>query len=180
MKIFNTHTCTPGEAAELFYSQLQQNEQTTKMLAKATERDPERSGGQFAFWRVNSDGLVAPVVSFLHGVVQPPEHAFKYLYFANEKSLRLSTYRGHISSWSSRDIGHQDPMQRKYGGAIRCGHNGHMILSFSGLSEEEDEFLMTQLAWRLGLLKSVDVRTIFSVSNNPLIAELLLKCMIEV
>lgn len=81
---------------------------------------------------------------------------------ATEKAKRLreqAIKNGHISSWQSRDFDN-----KKYGGAIVAGN---WILSFSGLPEKMDEYLMIKVAIKLGLFsETTDVNDIMSISKN--------------
>lgn len=68
----------------------------------------------------------------------------KYSRLSREKAARLASHltKGHVSSWQSRSL--DDEL---YGGAVRTSV---CIISFSGLPEEADEALGTELAIQLG------------------------------
>lgn len=162
--------CTPGEAATLLYPTI--SDIVAKIIIPAARaRDPQRTGGWFAFWRSDPRITAAvPVIGFAVGTVSL-ERFQNYMHFANEKPARLGAIPTHISSWQSRDESDPDRMKHCYGGAIRCGEG--LFFSFSGFSEHEDEMICAIAADRLNLLNAVQLRWISDVSGNqPLSAYL--------
>lgn len=142
------------------------------IIPAATVRDPQRTGGWFVFWRsAPLNAAAVPVLGFAVGMVSP-ERFRKYMHFANEKAARLSARPMDISSWQSRDESDPDPMQRRYGGAIRCGEG--LFFSFSGFSEHEDELICAIAAYHHGLLTAAQLQQIVSASNNRLLHDCLL------
>ena len=85
--------------------------------------------------------------------------------YAPEKADRLASHSIHISSWQSRDLN-----EHKYGGAIRVGEFGELILSFSGLPEHADEALVLMVASDLLWTTREEVRAIVALSDNPFIS----------
>ena len=167
----NLATCMPAEAAVMLASDLKQI--VIEIIAPAArERDVERTGGLFAFWRTDPSGVVmTPVVGLPSGLVSPDRFR-KYIYFASEKAIRLADHPDDVSSWQSRDESDPDRMNHKYGGAIRCGRVWvpHLIFSFSGFSELEDEAICVILARRFDLLTDAETNVIIEASDNDLLA----------
>lgn len=155
--------CSPNAAAALLYPTV--SDIVAKIIIPAaTVRDPQRTGGWFAFWRSDPLSAVAvPVLGFAVGMVSP-ERFRKYMHFANEKAARLGARPMDISSWQSRDEGDPDRMKHCYGGAIRCGQG--LFFSFSGFSEHEDEMICAIAAYHHALLTDAQLQQTMSVSNN--------------
>lgn len=168
-------TCTSAEAAILLAPEVQQI--VNKIIMPiAQERDPERTGGWFTFWRWDiSGGVMMPVIGFPAGLVSP-ERFQKYSWFAMEKAARLAGLPDHISSFQSRDESDHDRMKHKYGGAIRCWRHGEslrLIFSFSGFSELEDESVCAILAHRCNQLTDYELNAIIKASGNERLITLL-------
>lgn len=161
-------TCTSAEAAVLLAVDVQQIV-TDIILRSVLELDQDRTGGWFAFWRGDPNGvIVRPVFGFSVGLVTSKRY-LRCIHFANEKAVRLAQHPTHISSFQSRDESDLDPMMHKYGGAIRCGSLGggkHLIFSFSGFSELEDEAVCVILARRGGWLSDHELNCIIKASGN--------------
>lgn len=167
-------TCTSAEAAVLLAPEVRQIVRDI-IAPVACERDSERTGGWFAFWRGDPSGeIVMPVVGFPAGLVSP-ERYLKYIHFANEKAVRLARRPADISSFQSRDESDPNRMNHKYGGAIRCGTGGtRLIFSFSGFSELEDEQICVILARRAPQeLTDDELEAIIKWSSNGRLVTLL-------
>jgi len=80
---------------------------------------------------------------------------------SEEKALRLTDniMSGHVSSEQSRNF-----KKKMYRGSI---FTGKIILSFSGLSEFDDEALMLLVAYRLDWIDLKGIQEIAQISNNP-------------
>jgi hypothetical protein len=80
---------------------------------------------------------------------------------SKEKAGRLNSnfIIGHISSEQSRDFDN-----KKYRGSI---YTGEVIVSFSGLSEHDDEALCLMIAYRLKWMDWKSVSVIAEISKNP-------------
>lgn len=160
-------TCTSAEAAVLLAPDVRQIVKDI-IVPVASQRDPDRTGGWFAFWRGDPSGeIVTPVVGLPAGLVSPERH-LKYIHFANEKAVRLARRPDDVSSFQSRDESDPDRMKHKYGGAIRCGllDGMRLIFAFSGFSELEDEAVCVILARRARQLADDALFAIIKASRN--------------
>lgn len=164
-------TCNPNEAMNLLYPAVQ-GDATNTVMPIALSRDPNRTGGWFAFYRKEPfEDEMVPVVEFAIGFVSGERFA-KYQHFAREKAVRLGSMSrhgnpDHIASWQSRDDSDPDTMRHKYGGAILV--SPRLIFSFSGFSEHEDEMLCALVAHYLciiGITGIMDLRLIATTSGN--------------
>lgn len=99
--------------------------------------------------------------------VCPQEKRTKYFTFSQEKATRLSQHSIHLTSWESRD-----PDKDMYGGAIRIGPAGNLIISFSGLPELADEAVMLYVAVQLGWLRTDRAIQRALISNNEYLQKL--------
>ncbi len=157
-------TCDPDEAISHLYHAVYMVAETIVMPI-AQKRDPDRTGGWFAFWRRDPAHtvVVVPVIGFAVGYVLP-DRFVRYQYFADEKAARLAQHPEHVSSWQSRDVSPPNKMDHKYGGAIRV--SPELIFSFSGFSEHEDEMLCAIAAWHINLLNVTELGQIAATSGN--------------
>lgn len=131
-----------------------------EVLAHPENTDKERKGGYVYLYDIKDN------VSLMHLSVgdlanRPKEKVTKYIEFSQEKAMRLLSWlpQGNVSSWQSRN----EPIE-KYGGAIRARR---YILSFSGLSEHQDEAVCALTALRLGWINLDEVHRIAVISGNP-------------
>lgn len=136
------------------------------VIPLATAIDKTDTGGWFTVWHQPSDEFhgYSPVFGGRIGRITGAYPPAMLQTIANEKAERLARYRSHFSSWESRDVSHPDPLQHKYGGAIRVSRG--MIFSFSGLAEHFDEMAMVLAAIHLKLITRAQVDHIIEVSRN--------------
>ena len=163
--------CTTAEVVILLAPELHEIVQIISVAAR--KHNPEKTGGWFAFWHTDPNGVVAlPVIGIPGGLVSP-DRFLLFNHFANEKAVRLAGRPHDISSWQSRDESDPDQMKHRYGGAIRCSRNSGMqpIFSFSGFSEDEDEAVCAILAMRCQMMTDEYLLRIIEASGNSLLAE---------
>jgi hypothetical protein len=113
-----------------------------------------RGGGYFCVADPNNGHLIL----LLRCGFVPEEKMTKYSGFAQEKALRLAQHPDHLTSHASRNFN-----ARMYGGAIRTPR---YIFSFSGFSEEMDEAVVLEYAYRFGFLAEKEAKGIALSSGN--------------
>jgi hypothetical protein len=91
-----------------------------------------------------------------------------YLTLSQEKGRRLFRNADHLSSWQTRN---QDA--EEWGGAIRAGQNGCLLLSLSGFPDDGDEVICLYAALTLGWLDRSGAERIISYSKNRFLHRLM-------
>lgn len=147
-------------------------------LHRKEEKWQNRPGGAFCC----ADGitgipyfisLVMPTLRFVDPPLKPCisfERAKKYLQFAQEKALRLSSHKRHFTSYQSRRV-----KEDKYGGAVRL-ISQNFIYSFSGLPEKGDEAVMLVVAVLEGSVGFEWAQAIAKKNKNQYLVPLYNKC----
>ena len=138
--------------------------QVVKFVGTATEAftkvilssASERKGGQFFLLRIK------PREGYIMEIGQGPDQRLEKLgRTAVERGIRLldNLPLDHVSSYQSRN-----PKEGKLGGAIL---GEEFILSFSGLSELEDEAVVLAVGYRLRLISTLNLLNIYRMNRNP-------------
>lgn len=140
----------------------------------------DRFGGNLVFWIIGEE---QPVLSTRICIPGQEENGlverFAGFYInSTEKSSRLSEINRlhsstnslqpsvdekdwNVSAWQSRDV-----ENKKWGGGIAIQHS-RLAMAFSGFREHDDEYLVTELAYRLNLIGREEALEIFKISSNP-------------
>jgi len=130
---------------------------------------PKRTGGFLAILEETDRIYRFPLVVQIGECV--PELEIRAQQYAQEKCRRLHRMwkkKGHISSRQSRF-----PEKSKYGGGII---KGNITGAFSGLTELEDEALITVIFIALGWINHKYAAKIISIGKNPFTKPLIDAC----
>jgi len=127
-----------------------------RYIPKVTSLLPSYEGWRRGGWLCILTQLDSDLLKSFHvrvGTV-PTAKDNKYLNYSTEKALRLSGFPDHMASRESRN-----PDAKQYTGAIRI-LQPHLIISFSGFSETDDEALLHAAAYNIDLENGAVVRAV--------------------
>jgi hypothetical protein len=132
-----------------------------------------RFGGNLVFWHTEQESPIFSARIHIPDSKGKSEVSRFESFYTNsmEKACRLSKQNAatskvseppYISAWQSRDFN-----AKKYGGGILTQGKTQVAIAFSGFCEHDDEYLVTELAYRLNLINFSYAHEIFEISKNP-------------
>ncbi len=130
-----------------------------QMIATLIAKIPDKKGGYVTVVSLEDGRMILQAQ-----VGEPPvEKTGKYCQLSLEKAIRVYC-SDEKSSWVTRDWD-----EERYGGGIRAGR---YAIAFSGLSEKDDEAVVTITSKNLGLIGQQEVDAIAEISANERILAL--------